>query len=254
MKTIQIVFSPTGGTQKTADLLLESWAAPHEIIDLSDPQVDFSALPIEKEDAVLLAVPSFGGRVPEPAAQRMARLRGNGARCVLLCVYGNRAYEDTLAELYDLAQNSGFIPVAAVAAVAEHSILRQYAAGRPDAQDAAQLRAFSAQTFSRIQEGNFTGPLSLPGNRPYKNSGGGGMVPKAGSTCVRCSLCAENCPTRAIPKDNPQTTDKAACISCMRCVGLCPHQARQLNGMMLSAAALALKKACSVRKENELFL
>ena len=80
------------------------------------------------------------------------------------------------------------------------------------------------------------------------------MVTIDPARCTGCSLCAENCPTRAIPKDNPQTTDKAACISCMRCVGLCPHQARQLNGMMLSAAALALKEACSVRKENELFL
>ena len=49
-------------------------------------------------------------------------------------------------------------------------------------------------------------------------------------------------------------TDKSACVSCMRCVGLCPAGARELNGVMVSAAALALKKACSVRKDNELFL
>lgn len=78
MKPIQIVFSPTGGTQKAADLLMASWGASPEIIDLSDPQVDFSSLPIEAGDAVLLAVPSFGGRVPAPAAERIARLRGNG--------------------------------------------------------------------------------------------------------------------------------------------------------------------------------
>lgn len=37
-------------------------------------------------------------------------------------VYGNREYEDTLVELYDIAVESGFYPAAAVAAVAQHSI------------------------------------------------------------------------------------------------------------------------------------
>lgn len=254
MKTIQVVFSPTGGTQKAADLLLSSWAPPPEIIDLTDAQVDFASLTIQQEDAVLLAVPSFGGRVPSTAAERISLLRGNGARCVLLCTYGNRAYEDTLAELYDLALGSGFFPVAAISAVTEHSILRQYATGRPDAKDAEQLRRFSAQALSRLQDSSFIGPLSLPGNRPYKKSGNGGMVPKATNQCNRCGLCAEHCPTRAISPETFQVSDKHACISCMRCVGVCPSRAREVNSMMVSAAALALKKACSIRKGNELFL
>ena len=44
------------------------------------------------------------------------------------------------------------------------------------------------------------------------------------------------------------------CIGCMRCVKQCPHKARKVNGAMVSIAAMAIKKACSVRKENELFL
>lgn len=41
---------------------------------------------------------------------------------------------------------------------------------------------------------------------------------------------------------------------CLRCVKLCPHNARKVNGAMVSVAALAIKKACSARKENELFM
>lgn len=37
--------------------------------------------------------------VPVPAAERISRIRGNGAKAVIVCVYGNRAYEDTLVEL-----------------------------------------------------------------------------------------------------------------------------------------------------------
>lgn len=67
------------------------------------------------------------------AVTRLARMKGNGAAAVLIVVYGNRACDDTFAELQDTLEAAGFLCVAAVAAVAEHSILRQYAAGKPEA-------------------------------------------------------------------------------------------------------------------------
>ena len=92
-----------------------------------------------KEDLAVIAVPSYAGRVPAVAVQRLAAVKGNGARAVLVCVYGNRAYEDTLVELADTAKEAGFRVMAAVSAIAEHSIARQFAAGRPDAEDAQRL-------------------------------------------------------------------------------------------------------------------
>ncbi len=94
---------------------------------------------------------------------------------------------------------------------------------------------------------------SIPGNRPYKKSGGAGLVPKPNKECVKCGICAEKCPVEAIDKSN-FSTDGKKCISCMRCVKICPHGARSVNSAMVSVAALAIKRACSVRKENELFL
>ena len=40
----------------------------------------------------------------------------------------------------------------------------------------------------------------------------------------------------------------------MRCVAVCPYDARVVNKAMVSVAALAIKKACSQRKDNELFI
>ncbi|MDE6280624.1 MAG: hypothetical protein K2M15_02335, partial [Oscillospiraceae bacterium] len=102
------------------------------MIDLTDAALQSTDL--DDNDLAVIAIPSFGGRVPALAAQRLAKIHGNQARCVVMCVYGNRAYEDTLVELEDLARQSGFQVIAAVAAVAEHSIMHQYAAGRPDQQ------------------------------------------------------------------------------------------------------------------------
>lgn len=51
-----------------------------------------------------------------------------------------------------------------------------------------------------------------------------------------------------------KNADSQKCISCMRCVKQCPEKARNVNGAMVSIAAMAIKKACSVRKENELYM
>lgn len=246
-------FSPTGGTRKAADLLCQGWEGQPTQVDLTDHAAPFSGLSLRGEDVAVIAVPSYAGRMPAPAVERLKLVHGNGARAVLVCVYGNRAYEDTLVELEDAAVQAGFQVVAGVAAVAEHSIVRQFAAGRPDSQDRTQLQAFGRSIWDKLQAGDTARP-TLPGNRPYKKAGGVGMVPKPTRDCDRCGVCAQQCPVQAIHPDDPRQTDKEACISCMRCVAVCPRHARKVNPVMLAAAQVALKKVCSDRKANQLFL
>lgn len=253
MNYAQVVFSPTGGTMRVAQAVTKGWNKEVTTVDLTDTAQDFSQYVFQPDDLLLIAIPSYGGRVPALAVDRMAKIHGNDARCVLVCVYGNRAYEDTLVEMQDIAQSCGLRPIAAIAAVAEHSILHQYATGRPDADDLPVLQSYSSKILQKFQSGDHSA-LSLPGNRPYKKAGGGGMVPHATSACVNCGLCAKQCPAQAISREDIRKTDGKACISCMRCVVQCPHSARKINGALAAAAAMALKKACSVRRECELFL
>lgn len=254
MKYVQAVFSPTGGTKKAAELITSQWGDSVETVDLCDPFADFSKYSLEPEDVVLIALPSYGGRVPGLAAGRLSQMKGNGAKCVLLCVYGNRAYEDTLAEMQDLAESCSFVAVAAVSAVAEHSIMHQYAAGRPDKKDAKELNFFAKTILEKIKAGKTEGRIQIPGNRPYKKAGGAALVPKAAKNCTGCGLCAKQCPAQAIDPESLKKADPEKCISCMRCVVKCPHGARTVNGGLVAAASLALKKACSVRKDCELFI
>ena len=249
----QLVFSPTGGTMKVAQAISSAWTGETASIDLTDGAVDFAQYAFQADDLVLIALPSYGGRVPALAADRLSEVQGNGAKCVLLCVYGNRAYEDTLIEMRDIAQQCGFCVLAAIAAVAEHSIMHQYAAGRPDTADIGTLQGFGEKVLQKFCSGDRQLP-AIPGNQPYKKAGSGGLVPQGGKTCVDCGQCAEQCPAQAIPRDDPRKTDGKKCISCMRCVVRCPNGARKVNGAMVSVAALAIKKACSVRKECELYL
>lgn len=256
MRYAQIVFSPTGGTAKAADILTENWQDV-EKIDLTKAETDFSEYTLytfSSEDTVLVAMPSFGGLAPQTAIDRFLRISGNGAKCIVVAVYGNRAFEDTLVQMQDAAEQRRFHVIAGVSAIAEHSILRQYAAGRPNQSDIAQLSAFADRIAKKCAADKTGEKIILPGNRPYKKGGGAGLVPKCTSSCVLCGECAKVCPTQAIDRKNPKGTDRKKCISCMRCVSVCTKNARKVSSVMTAVAALAIKKACSEKKENTLFI
>lgn len=253
MKLYDIVFSPTGGTKKVSEHLLKGMGENTISVDLTDSKQDFSNIQLTSDDVAVISVPSYGGRVPAVAIERISHVNAHGARAVLVCVYGNRAYEDTLVELEDAAKQAGFQVIAAVAAIAEHSIARQFGAGRPDIQDVQKLSVFAKQIQDKLSAGNIAEP-AIPGNRPYKKTSGASMLPKPTKKCTKCGVCAKECPVQAIAPENPKKVDEKKCISCMRCISRCPHSARKVNPVMLSAVGLVLRKVCSDRKENELFL
>ena len=92
MKIWEICFSPTGGTKKVGEILVSQMDGDKAFVDLTDSRKDFSEVEIRPEDVAVILAPSYGGRVPRPETERIKALKGNGARAVLVCVYGNRAY------------------------------------------------------------------------------------------------------------------------------------------------------------------
>ena len=252
-KVSEVFFSPTGGTRKSVEMIGKAWKGNKQQIDLSARTWPFTYC-FDQEELCIIGVPSFGGRVPEVAVERLKNLKGNGTPALLVVAYGNRHYDDTFLELKEVVEQQGFVAVAAIAAVTEHSIMHQYGAGRPNAADEEQLLSFGKSVREALEQMTAPVSASVPGNKPYREYNGVPMKPQVYKSCSKCGLCARECPVGAIPADNPGATNSEACISCMRCVKICPSHARKNKGFLVFMAAHKMKKVCSTAKENLLFL
>lgn len=252
MSIYSIYFSPTQGTKVITNTLAQEIGTYQEI-DLCEYTDQIQERIFSENDICLIGVPAYGGRVPRTATERIKGLKGNGALAVLVVSYGNRDYDDTLIELYDVVKAQGFTCVSGVTAIAEHSIMHQFASGRPDTDDINQLKTFAKEVKAKIDASRLT-EVQVKGNRPYKELKEVPFHPTASDSCTMCGLCAKLCPVHAIPFEAPNQTNGEQCISCMRCVQVCPSKARHIDEQMLSAVSEKMKPLFAQRKENELFL
>ena len=247
-KWIVAHFSPTGGTKKIADAIAAGFGTP--VVEMDLTKVD--AVPeLGEKDAVMAVLPVYGGRVPQISLERLAALKGNGQKAVAVVVYGNREFDDALLETRNALEANGFRVVAAAAFIAEHSVVRSIAAGRPDSEDEALCRQFAADVMAKSDDAPV---ISVPGNDPYVEIKPSAFHPVADENCVKCGVCAEQCPVAAIPVDDPSQTNNDVCINCLRCVQVCPVSCRALPAPFLAGATKMLSEKAAGYKKPAIFL
>lgn len=257
----KVYFSPTKTTQKIVDEIAENIICnTTETLDITvsanreNKSIDFYG------DLAIIGSPVHHGRVPVNVKDYFKNTKVKDVYAVLVVVYGNRHFDDSLIELYDIACKSGFIPIACAAFIGEHSFSSSelpIAHERPDNKDLARAKSFGIEIHNNfdilINAGN--NALHLPGNRDYE-SNKIADVPLAPKTlrnkCTTCNKCIDVCPVSAITSD--KKTDKKSCIFCFACVKSCPTNARSVNHILFSLAKKKLYKKCTVRKESEFFL
>ncbi|MFQ9346429.1 MAG: 4Fe-4S binding protein [Coprococcus sp.] len=251
MKFYNIFFSPTGGTKKVADIIINGTRQEAEVIDLIKDPEKIKKLQLKRMMCVWLLYLLMSGRIPSVITDMFRNVKADGTKAILTVVFGNRAIDDTLLELQDVLEASGFVCIAGMEAVAEHSLMHQFGTGRPDSLDEKELMGFAAKIMENITTQKTP---EFPGNRPYRQYGGVPFKPIVNKKCTSCGLCAKECPTGAISLDDPKITDNDKCISCMHCVAVCPKNAKNYSKFISFIAGRKMKKICSDRKENKLYL
>ena len=212
-------FSPTGGTKKIADAIAAGFSVPVAELDLTKAD---SAVTLGEHDGLMAVLPVFAGRVPRISLERLAALKGSGQKAVAVVVYGNREFDDALLETRDALETSGFRVVAAAAFIAEHSMARSIASGRPDAEDEMLCRQFAAAAMAKADD---AAPVQVPGNTPYKELKPAAFHPAASESCIKCGACAQRCPVGAIALDDPSQTNNELCITACAAWKLAPRSA-----------------------------
>ncbi len=244
-------FSPTGGTKRAGEFFCKGISENVKAVDLGlrDKKPEKT-----EGDLAVIAVPVFGGRIPAFVTEKLKELDGNEEKAVTLVVYGNRAYEDALLELNDVAQESGFQIVASAAVVAQHSMVPEVAQGRPDEQDRESILAFAKKVLDKMENGADTS-VKVPGNYPYKDGMSMPVTPISLPSCNQCGKCVSVCPAGAIKiDDGAVVTSPEKCMLCMACVAACPEHGRILPPPLQEKMKQMLGALKSVHRENEYFL
>lgn len=251
MNVHTLVFSPTGGSLKAAKTLQQAFNKDGDELDFS--QQNFEGIDCKKDDLYIIAAPVFAGRIPAPAISKLKKIKGNSAPCLAVACYGNRHYQDALLELADSCQAAGFKLIAGLAICTEHSLWRDYAAGRPDKEDKVSLDSFASKILEKLNKDNRSTP-SIPGSRPYKEVSRSSLRPSTDKNkCIKCKKCSDSCPVAAIPTKDTSVTKDDLCFACMRCVSVCPTGSRYL-GQDIMDLGEKMKDFFQERKENELFI
>ena len=256
MKTIKVVyFSPTGGVEKITKRITEGLEGKKEYHDLMEKRID-KKLAIHDDEALVLAMPVFIGRVPEFCLSSIRHIHGDGRPAVIIGVYGNRDFDDALVEMQDMLTEQGLDVMAAGAFVAKHSLFPEIAAERPDDADDKAADKFAKacnKKLAKFDHKKFTA-LELPGTRPYRERSSKVMVPTTTRKCTKCRTCVQICPVHAIGNEHPKKIDEKKCIGCAACVAKCPTGARCYSGAGYKLAKSSVSSAAKVRKEPETFI
>lgn len=265
-----VYYSATGTTEKVVTAVAKTLACkfgkPLETVNISTPAEREKELSFTSTDLLVVGTPTYAGRIPNKMLPYFqTKLTGNGALAVPVVLFGNRNFDNSLAELCTELEVHGFHTVAAAAFVGQHAFAPRLAPGRPDGEDIAQAERFAEKVAEKVQAlTGFSAPVQVPGDpaAPYYTPMGVDGQPakflKAKpltdlDKCTKCGLCAAVCPMGSIDPADVSSVP-GICIKCQACVVRCPTGAKYFDDPAFLSHKAMLEANYTRRAEVGLFL
>ncbi|MBQ7605633.1 MAG: 4Fe-4S dicluster domain-containing protein [Firmicutes bacterium] len=231
-----------------------------------------------------------GGIEASPNAGSDKSIAGN--LMIPIAVYGNRSFDNCLAELGGLMKKGGHLPVAGIAMPTRHTFSKTLGAGRPDSADFKALDDFCVKIKHKLMD-MAVAPVAFPGEEeperyyvPKRLDGEPAVFLKAKpqlhpEKCTGCGACAAVCPMGSITfadskassgddnagisvdKEIQRSSEIIAnmpefpgiCIKCQACIQHCQNGALYFDDAdFLSHVAMLEANFAKEHKEPQLFL
>lgn len=260
-----LYFSPTGNAKavacRIAGKLAEELGVPCREIPWTTPK-ERTEQSFKETDLVVVCGPTYAGKLPNKILpDYQEKLHGGGALAVAAVTYGNRSFDNSLAELCAVLEAGGFHTVAGGAFVGTHAFTDVLAPGRPGEEDLAGLDAFAGKIADKVRNaGGIPAPVVVQGDAAapyYVPKGVDGQPAKFlkakpqthADLCVKCGLCARNCPMGSIDLSDPLQVP-GICIKCQSCVRKCPRHAKYFDDPAFLSHVQMLEQNFARRAEN----
>lgn len=270
IKTVYAVyFSATGNTRRVvttlANALAESFEVPLELVDFTRPFAREESYFFTERDLVVFGTPTYAGKIPNKLLDFVKTgFSGGGALAVPVVTFGNRSFDNSLAELCACLESDGFHTIAGGAFACQHAFSDTLAAGRPDADDMAILAKLGSAVVGKV--GKMTeipAPIQVDGDAAaayYVPKGLDGepkkflkATPKTDlNKCTNCGVCASLCPMGSIDPANAAEVT-GICIKCHSCVRNCPEGAKYFDDEAFLSHKAMLERDFTRRAEDKIF-
>ena len=265
-----VYWSATGNSRKVARTVSDAIGAylgyPVEERDFTLPQAREAIMEFSSEDLAVVVLPTYAGKLPNKILSFVQTgIKGNGTPAIPLVTFGNRSFDNSLAELVDSLKANHFFPIAAGAVVCRHAFTDLLATGRPTEQDLEVLKQFARTAAEKIRAAaSPPAPVAVPGDSTapyYIPKGLDGQPanflkakPKTNlDHCIRCGACARLCPMGAISIED-YSQIPGTCIKCQRCVRNCPQKAKYFDDPAFPSHVAMLEANFRDSKENSFYL
>lgn len=264
-----VYFSATGNTRKVtttlANALAVSFDVPLEVRDFTLPAAREETYDFAEGDLVVFGMPTYAGKLPNKLLDFVkSGFHGNGALAVPVVTFGNRSFDNSLAELCACLEGDGFHTIGAGAFACRHAFTDALAEGRPDSDDMAELAKLGSAVVGRIvRMTEYPAPVTVDGDAdaPYYRPLGLDGEPKVFlkakpktdlDKCIHCGVCASLCPMGSINPDDV-TEVVGVCIKCHSCVRNCPMGAKYFDDPAFLSHRAMLERDYTRRAEDKIF-